>query len=562
MIFDLRKGIALLLTLSLAACQTPPIGNATQPNGGFNIQSHSKPGLRPFVECIKVNRDASFTAYFGYENTLGKTVTLPIGGQNKILETGGDSGRIHGRDDEHNRDGRDGHDERDRNPGFSTKSNQSQKGDDRKNDKDDKHPNNRRDRQDRGQPTIFPPGRTSAWPQAPLALVFSQEWITWQLGENKATASVSDTTQRCPTDIPTPISYSGSSRKTVIPAQVLNFNRQNPQTLNFNLQAAESLSYRFLLNLRHAGSSRVQGLQIYLNGQEIPHAFNANSQDMVLELSGGLLSGQNRLEFSQTGAQNVPLEILLDGYLDPLNVPGAIFSQLPEDRFLLQKPHRKGKIYLKFIEGMKVRIKQVNPPQFEDLNGISLNALNQGLQQLGVTEIAQAISAPTSQLDQEEQASEAYFQTDVPNQNLFYRLSVSEDANPLLLRMSLRSFPYVEEAFPEYVLDDAYAPGDYVYIDSNQKYFGETVSHPGVIKFPDIGTGTQVPKNQYLINTGVMQGKFLSKTSETSAAYASSATPGAWNYWDAKGTIPGDPSVKIAVLDGGFLLDGFNKSLT
>ena len=138
MIFDLRKGIALLLSLSLAAWQTPPISNATQPNGEFNIQSHSKPGLRPFVECIKVNRDASFTAYFGYENTLGKTVTLPIGGQNKILETGGESGHPHGRDDEHNRDDRDGHDERDRNPGFSTKSNQSQKGDDRKNDKDNR----------------------------------------------------------------------------------------------------------------------------------------------------------------------------------------------------------------------------------------------------------------------------------------------------------------------------------------------------------------------------------------------------------------------------------------
>lgn len=572
MIFELRKGIALLLTLSLVACQTPPIGNATQPKGGFNIQSHSKPGLRPFVECVKVNRDTSFTAYFGYENTLGKTVTLPIGGQNKILETGGDSGHPHGRDDDHNRDDRGAHHERDRNPGFSTKSNQNQKRDARKDDKDEKdrsdrdkdkednnYSNNRRDRQDRGQPTVFSPGRTSPWPQAPLALVFSQERISWQLGENKATASISDTTQRCSTDIPTPISYSGSSRKTVIPAQVLNLNRQNPQTLNFNLQAAESLAYRFLLNLRHTGNSRVQGLQIYLNGQEIPHAFNANSQDMVLELSGGLLAGQNRLEFIQTSAQNVPLEILLDGYLDPLNVPGAIFSQLPEDRFLLQKPHRKGKIYLKFIEGMKVRIKQANPPQFEDLNGISLTALNQGLQQLGVTEIAQAISAPSSQLDQEELASEAYFQTDVPNQNLFYRLSVSEDANPLLLRMSLRSFPYVEEAFPEYVLDEAYTPGDYVYIDSNQKYFGETASHPGVIKFPDIGTGTQVTKNQFLINTGVMQGKFLSKTSETNAAYASTATPGAWNYWDAKGTIPGDPGVKIAVLDGGFLLDGFKN---
>lgn len=41
-------------------------------------------GLAPVAECVIVNGDGTFTAFFGYENTTGRTVDVPAGRRNRV----------------------------------------------------------------------------------------------------------------------------------------------------------------------------------------------------------------------------------------------------------------------------------------------------------------------------------------------------------------------------------------------------------------------------------------------------------------------------------------------
>jgi len=184
MTLTLRKTLALFLILALGACQATPVGMGSNTNDGFHIQGNSKPGLRPLVECIAANRDGSFTAFFGYENTTGKTVTIPVGDKNKFLENPG-QGRQNDKHDNADKDRDNKNQENDKEHVFSTKSSKENKDQnkdkdehDQKNEKDKedhgKNEDNRHSNQDRGQPTVFPVGRSQAWPNSPLAVVFNQ----------------------------------------------------------------------------------------------------------------------------------------------------------------------------------------------------------------------------------------------------------------------------------------------------------------------------------------------------------------------------------------------------
>jgi hypothetical protein len=47
--------------------------------------------LVPLLECVENNGDGTYTAYFGYLNTTGSTITLAVGPQNMFV--GGDKDR-------------------------------------------------------------------------------------------------------------------------------------------------------------------------------------------------------------------------------------------------------------------------------------------------------------------------------------------------------------------------------------------------------------------------------------------------------------------------------------
>jgi hypothetical protein len=244
MLKPFRKTLTAFIMFTLGACQILPPGTENHPETGFRIQSHSKPELRPFVECVAPNRDGSFTAFFGYENSLGKTINLPVGDHNKILENPGTE-----QDEEHGDFSVKAQTEKDKSPSKSegkeksAEEKQSSKNKEHKSEQEkEKHSDNRHSNQDRGQPTVFPVGKSQAWPNSPLAVVFNQERLTWQLGENQATASIRDKNQYCSTSTtPTQIAYPGSSRKVFLAPQVISFSPQaRTKTLNFNLNASDN----------------------------------------------------------------------------------------------------------------------------------------------------------------------------------------------------------------------------------------------------------------------------------------------------------------------------------
>jgi|CXWL01.1.fsa_nt_gi hypothetical protein len=88
--------------------------------------------LKPIVECVIDNKDDTFTAYFGYQNSYSVPVTIPVGASNKFSPTP----------------------------------------------------------QDRGQPTTFVPGRTPVWPDAAFsATAFDWQTLKWTLDGKSASAT-------------------------------------------------------------------------------------------------------------------------------------------------------------------------------------------------------------------------------------------------------------------------------------------------------------------------------------------------------------------------------------
>jgi lipopolysaccharide/colanic/teichoic acid biosynthesis glycosyltransferase/translation initiation factor IF-1 len=102
--------------------------------------------IKPILECVAINDDGTYTAYFGYLNKNDFTVTMPAGeGTENYFMPGGDV----------------------------------------------------------GQPTEFVPGRTPYYPDAAFVITFEGGTLVWTLGNKTATASTDDK-QRCAEPEPTP----------------------------------------------------------------------------------------------------------------------------------------------------------------------------------------------------------------------------------------------------------------------------------------------------------------------------------------------------------------------
>lgn len=137
--YDL-DGIATAHTASLTLAEGEVNDNV---DFGYRLPPTGQP-IYPLVECVLDNKNGTYTAFFGYDNTNSVPVTIPVGTNNRFSPS----------------------------------------------------PENR------GQPTTFAPGRTPVWPNAAFSVVFDGNPLTWKLkgSDNVLRTAVAD-------DKSTPCSY-------------------------------------------------------------------------------------------------------------------------------------------------------------------------------------------------------------------------------------------------------------------------------------------------------------------------------------------------------------------
>jgi hypothetical protein len=525
----------------LTACQkTGPndnnwLGNPS--SGDFSI-AHLRRELKPLVACVKPNLDGSFTAYFGYQNTTGKTITLPVGEKNKFLENPGRESNFDNNEDHYN----DAHNDRDKR--FSTKSTQNRDDDNKKerdknkerdHDREDEHQNNRRDYQDRGQPTVFPVGNSPAWPNNPLAIRFNAERISWKLDQQTVTAYADDSSQRCKIE-QIAVPQQTTVRKNILPAQTLRITQRNSSThtLSFNLNETADLKRRILVNIFNGpnGSPRVNQAQIFVNKQPLNINLNTQTPDNIKQVFTAH-SGTNTLEIELNGVTGSSIQVSIEGLMDPIYIPGAMFSDIPDSSVIRAMEHNKHLVGLKFMEGMRVRIQNSasGNQEFTDLTGISLTPLNRLLPSLNPRLIYPALSKSPEEQEQTEIRTQNFFGVETINTSLMYQLEFSAEQDVWTIIDQLRQLPFIEEAFPTILpvqASDTSTPDD-EYLKSTHSYIenSDGPTRPAL----------SLTYHTWLRNTRVMSDPVA-------------GTDGSWLY------TKGNPNVKIAVLDSGIQHQG------
>ncbi|MGE3726284.1 MAG: S8 family serine peptidase [Candidatus Sericytochromatia bacterium] len=519
----------------LTACQkTGPNGNnwlGSSSSGDFSI-AHLRRELKPLVACVKPNFDGSFTAYFGYQNTTGKTITLPVGEKNKFLENPGRESNFDKNEDYYS----DAHNDRDK--GFSTKSTQKRDDDnkkDRDQDREDEHQNNRRDYQDRGQPTVFPVGNSPAWPNNPLAIRFNAERISWKLDQQTVTSYANDSSQRCKIEQIT-VPQQTPVRKNILPAQTLHIIQRNSSshTLSFNIAETADLKRRILVNIINGpnGSPRVNQADIFVNKQPLNINLNTQTPDNIKQVFTAH-SGTNTLEIELNGVIGSSVEVSIEGLMDPIYIPGAMFSDIPDSPVVRAMEHNKHLVGLKFMEGMRVRIQNgaSGSQEFTDLTGISLTPLNRLLPSLTPRLIYPALSKSPEEQEQTEIRTQNFFGVETINTSLMYQLEFSAEQDVWAIIDQLRQLPFIEEAFPTILpvqASDTSTPDD-EYLKSTHSYIenSDGPTRPAL----------SLTYHTWLRNTRVMSDPVA-------------GTDGSWLY------TKGNPNVKIAVLDSGIQHQG------
>jgi hypothetical protein len=59
----------------------------------FSVVDSLTMPVHPILECVHNNGNNTYTAYFGYQNDLDKTILVPIGGQNSFSPGQSDRGQ-------------------------------------------------------------------------------------------------------------------------------------------------------------------------------------------------------------------------------------------------------------------------------------------------------------------------------------------------------------------------------------------------------------------------------------------------------------------------------------
>jgi len=81
--FSRRQALTTFATLGLSLAILPFVQRVAEAQSGTT--------LVPLLECVENNGDGTYTAYFGYLNTTGSTITLEVGPKNMFV--GGDKDR-------------------------------------------------------------------------------------------------------------------------------------------------------------------------------------------------------------------------------------------------------------------------------------------------------------------------------------------------------------------------------------------------------------------------------------------------------------------------------------
>lgn len=332
-------------------------------------------------------------------------------------------------------------------------------------------------------------------------------------------------------------------KKTFLSKQRFTRSTGNPiiEARTFNVTQGD-LKRRYILNIFNGSNNtpRVSSAVIRVNGQVYASQsdFNQNVSDISVGVTN-LKEGVNTIEVQLDSKPGATVDISLDGFIKPIDIPKSVFSNIPANNSIRNLAYEKGKVGIKFLEGMKVRLVQ-NPDgtkKLVDLNGTSLFMLEQVMKKFKVKLMYRPLGVPYEQLDQDEIKAEALFGSDVPNMNLFYYFTVDEKTDIWSFVDELRKIPFLEEAFPKFILkSQSLAPSDLNPLQTEPELnAGNT--------FIDNHAGTQkiVEKSDWLKNTTVA---------------ANSSNSGAWSL------TRGSSDIKVAVIDSGFQIDTMASNLS
>lgn len=222
---------------------------------------------------------------------------------------------------------------------------------------------------------------------------------------------------------------------------------KSPQQSLFFTAKPNDLKRRFILNL--SNPQGLSHLQIKLNGRIQALLSDAHGSVCSFELSQNLKVGENQLEISQL--QPGKTELFLDGYLDPIDIPGAFFTRIPAGiKQARDSNYVKGILQLKFLEGMRIRVIQENNGfAFIDLNGTDLSRLNRALKHLGVRTYFQplAYGQTPEEMEAQELDREMSLHTQEANPNLFFTLGMDEKLDMWAVHDEILELPYFEEVY-------------------------------------------------------------------------------------------------------------------
>lgn len=402
----------------------------------------------PKLDCVQQNRLGTHTAYFSFNNQMSGAVSIPIGSLNRFQP----------------------------------------------------EPENA------GQTVHFSVGQSSVYPNSPIAVSFVGDQLNWNLGARTVSVQANDQSQRCPQDGGVQIPSDVSVRKTLLEPTSLSFsNGEETKHITINISDSVDLKRRLLLTTISGGmGSPVNELEVRINGQKLAPGFptqviiSASYPEASFEVSGLFKAGTNTLDVIARSNTSSQATIRVDGFMLPIDIPGAFHSAISDDEAARNAPIQKGIVGIKFLEGMHVRLNENGPIEqrlVED-SGISLSMLN-SLLKSKFTSIVSTLPGTQEQKDSEEQQLQTMLHQEVPNGGLFYLLSFDGNQDVWQVVDKLKMLPYFEEVYPIFIPQSSASYSRFEPEEVKGSEWDKTFH-------PDFGPLSRVPNTYWLMVTHIL----------------------------------------------------------